>query len=246
MKKPNHITANDWKLLKQKYEDLDYVINKLEENYPVQYLIGHVDFYDVKILVNKNALIPRFETETLVEKTIEYIHQLKLKRASVLEIGTGSGCISIALKKEVQDLEITAIEISSRAIRLAKKNAKLNKTKINFIRRNMFKFNPINKYDVLISNPPYIQEDSDIDPQTKYEPKGAIYGGADGLKYYEQIFKIAKDSLNQKFLIALEIDEDGAKILKQLAKEFFPNSKIKTEKDLAGKNRYLFVFSKPK
>jgi len=244
MKKPDNITDNDWKLIKQKYDDLDYVINKINDNYPVQYLIGYVDFLDTRILVNKNALIPRFETETLVEKTQKYIKDLKLEDSSVLEIGTGSGCISISLKTEFPTLEITAIDISPKALRLAKKNAKLNKTHITFIRRNMFKFNPINKYNILISNPPYIKETDLIDPKTKYEPQNAIYGGADGLKYYEQIFKLAKKSLNERYLIALEIDEDAGKVLKHLAKEFFSNGVIKVEKDLTGKDRYIFILNK--
>ena len=244
MKKPANVSNNDWKLLKQKYDDLEYVAIRLNDNYPVQYLIGHVDFHDVNIMVNKNALIPRFETETLVEKTLGYIQDLKLENASVLEIGTGSGCISVALKSEVSSLEITAIDISGKALRLAKKNAKINKTPITFIKRNMFKYKPVNKYDILVSNPPYIKETDIIDPQTAHEPQIAIYGGADGLKYYEQIFKIAKATLNKNFLIALEIDEDAGKILKHLANEFFPQSKIKIEKDLVGKNRYLFVMNK--
>ena len=244
MKKPEQLTDNDWKLLKQSYDDLEFVVNRLKKNYPVQYLIGHVEFLNNKILVNKNVLIPRFETEELVEKTKKYIQDLKLEKSSVLEIGTGSGCISIALKSDLPNLEITAIDISSKALRIANKNAKINKTKITFIRRNMFKFKPINKYDVLISNPPYIKETDKIDIKTKYEPKDAIYGGPDGLKYYEQIFKIAKNSLNKKYLIALEIDEEAGKTLKHLAKEFFPNSLIKVEKDLAKKDRYLFVMNK--
>jgi len=244
MKKPDNITNNDWKLLKQRYEDLDYVIQKLNQNYPVQYLIGYVDFLDAKIMVNKNVLIPRFETETLVEKSIQYVKNMNLTEGSALEIGTGSGCISIALKNEFSTLEITAIDVSPKALKLAKRNAKLNKTQMTFIRKNMFKFNPINKYDVLISNPPYIKETDIIDPQTQYEPQDAIYGGVDGLKYYEQIFRIAKSSLNKTSLIALEIDEEAGKILKHLAKEFFPDATIKIEKDLAKKDRYLFVLNK--
>ena len=100
MEKPSSITNNDWKLLKAKYSNLKRIVKKLNKNYPVQYLIGNVDFYGYKINVNKNVLIPRFETETLVEKTIEYISKCKLHNGSLIELGTGSGCISIVLKKK--------------------------------------------------------------------------------------------------------------------------------------------------
>lgn len=97
--KPNYLTQNDWELLTKKYKNMHRVIKKLNKNYPVQYLIGNVNFYGYEIIVNKNVLIPRFETETLVEKTIDYIKQNNLIEGNVLEIGTGSACISIALKK---------------------------------------------------------------------------------------------------------------------------------------------------
>ena len=99
MKRPDFISLTDWRLLEQKYQNMDYPIRRIENGYPIQYLIGNVDFYGYKIMVNKNVLIPRFETETLVEKTLKYIDEYEFSKASVLEIGTGSGCISVALKK---------------------------------------------------------------------------------------------------------------------------------------------------
>ena len=111
MEKPESITTNDWKLLKAKYKNLNKVVKKLNKNYPVQYLIGNVNFYGYNINVNKHVLIPRFETETLVEKTIEYIKKLKLENSSLIDLGTGSGCISIVLKKELETLNITWLDI---------------------------------------------------------------------------------------------------------------------------------------
>ena len=102
MEKPSSITNNDWKLLKAKYKNLKKPVKKLNKDYPVQYLIGNVDFYGYKINVNKNVLIPRFETETLVEKLIEYISKYGLESSSLIDLGTGSGCISIVLKKELE------------------------------------------------------------------------------------------------------------------------------------------------
>lgn len=242
MEKPESITTNDWKLLKAKYKNLNKVVKKLNKNYPVQYLIGNVNFYGYNINVNKNVLIPRFETETLVEKTIEYIKKLKLENGSLIDLGTGSGCISIVLKKELETLNITGLDISNKALKLARKNAKNNKADINFIKENIFKFKPVNKYDILISNPPYITEDDEISPNIKYEPKKAIFTN-DGLKYYRHIMSTCSNYLNKKNLVAFEIGDKQGKDLKKLAKDFFPKAKIKLERDLSGRDRYLFIIN---
>ena len=242
MEKPESITTNDWKLLKAKYKNLNKVVKKINKNYPVQYLIGNVNFYGYNINVNKNVLIPRFETETLVEKTIEYIKKLKLENGSLIDLGTGSGCISIVLKKELESLNITGLDISNKALKLARKNAKNNKADINFIKENIFKFKPVNKYDILISNPPYITEDDEISPNIKYEPKKAIFTN-DGLKYYRHIMSTCSNYLNKKNLIAFEIGDKQGKDLKKLAKDFFPKAKIKLERDLSGRDRYLFIIN---
>ena len=243
MKKPSSITQNDWRLLQNKYRHLNPIISRIENNYPVQYLIGHVEFYGFKIFINENVLIPRFETETLVEKTLHYLNKLSLSEASVLEIGTGSGCISITLKSLLPSLEITALDISSAALRVAKRNARYHHCKINFVHQDMFRCRLINKYDVLISNPPYIPEGEQLDLKTSFEPPIALYAGKDGLKYYNQIFKIANEILNEKFLIALEIGEEQGRALKAKAKQHFPQAKVVLEQDLAGKDRYLFIFN---
>ena len=161
--KPNYLTQNDWELLTKKYKNMHRVIKKLNKNYPVQYLIGNVNFYGYEIIVNKNVSIPRFETETLVEKTIDYIKQNNLIEGNVLEIGTGSACISIALKKELNGLKITSIDKSPKALKVAKKNIKNNTVNINLLKQNIFKYQISDRFDVLISNPPYISEDEIID-----------------------------------------------------------------------------------
>ena len=243
MKKPDLITTNDWKLLKVKYKNLKRVVKKIYKHYPVQYLIGDVNFYGYKINVNKNVLIPRFETETLVEKTIGYINKLKLSKGSLIDLGTGSGCISIVLKKELEDLNVTGLDISRRALRVANKNAKQNRADITFIHHNIFKFKPENKYDILISNPPYVKETDEVSENIKYEPKQAIYAKDYGLEYYKHIIKTCKKYLNKKNLIAFEIGFDQGATLTKLAKKHFPKATISLEKDLAGKDRYLFIIN---
>ena len=243
MNKPSNITNNDWDLLTKKYKKLDQVKALLDLNYPVQYLIGDVDFYGNKILVNKNVLIPRFETETLVEKTINYIKKYLPEDVSVLELGTGSGCIPITLKKELPNLKITAIDKSRKALSVAKRNAYNNECDITFIKRDMKKFKPINKYSVLISNPPYIAFDEIIDPKCDYEPKIALYADNDGLEFYDYILNNYDKYMEDKFMMAFEIGYQQGSYLKKLAKSKYPEAKVTVEKDLAGKDRYLFIIN---
>lgn len=237
------ISKQDLQLLQKKYTNLDPIFKKIWEGYPIQYLIGNVDFYGYKIDVNPNVLIPRFETENLVYKTIEYIKDLDLRDASVLEIGTGSGCISISLKGELESLEITAIDINKKALMTARSNARKNKVDINFIYKDIFKYDLVNNYDVIISNPPYITPGDEVSENTKYEPYNAIYVDGDPLLYYREILKVSLNALNKKGLIAFEIDEDHGQELVKISKEYYPKAKISLEKDLAGKDRYLFIIN---
>lgn len=219
------------------------IIRKIKRNYPVQYLIGNVDFYGYEILVKKGVLIPRFETEGLVEKTIEYIKKYDLENASVLDIGTGSACIPIVLKKEIPGLNITSIDKSRKALKIANKNIKRNKVDINLIKHNIFKYKPINKYDVIISNPPYIATNEKIDEACKYEPKMSLYAKNNGLEFYEYIIKNSKKYLKEKNILAFEIGYTQGNYLKKYAKEHFPKAIIKVEKDLSEKDRYLFIIN---
>lgn len=242
MNRPDFITKNDWNLLVKKYKkNIKHAVKKIEKGYPVQYLIGYVDFYGYKINVNKNVLIPRFETETLLEKTIKYIEKFNMENASVLELGTGSGCISIVLKSEIPTLNITALDISRKALRLAKKNAKLNKTEITFIRKDLFKYNLMNTYDVIIGNLPYIKADDQVSKEVHHEPNNAVFTDKTGLSHFEKVFEITKD-LENNYLIALEIDESMGESLKKEAKRYYKGAKIKIEKDLTGRDRYLFIY----
>lgn len=245
MNKPNCITKNDWNLLTKKYKEkkLKKIVHKVNKNYPVQYLIGNVDFYGYEINVNKKVLIPRFETEGLVEKTIGYLKKYHMEDVSALDIGTGSGCISVALKKEMPNLSITALDKSSKALKVANMNFKKHKLNITTIHKNMLRYRPINKYGLIISNPPYIAHDEVIDPKTKHEPKMALYAKKKGLYYYEHIIKNARKIIEEKSILAFEIGEKQGAKLKELAKTYFPKAKISVEKDLADKDRYLFIIN---
>ena len=218
-------------------------IKRLNNGEPVQYIVGNVDFYGYKINVNKNVLIPRFETEELIFKTINLIKKNLNENIKVLDIGTGSGCISIALKKEIPGLDITAVDISEDALVVAKNNALENNCEINFIKSDLFN-NIDDKYDLIISNPPYISYDEQImDIVKKNEPHLALYAKNNGLYFYEEIIKNSSNYLNDKNIIAFEIGYLQANEIKKMAHKYYPNSNIIIEKDMQEKDRFVFIIN---
>lgn len=215
---------------------------KLLEGYPIQYLIGYVDFYGYKINVNENVLIPRYETEYLVEKTINYSKKMFDGKLDILDLGTGSGAISIALGKKL-DSNVTGVDISDNALEVAKNNAIQNEININFIKSDMLE-NVTGKYDIVISNPPYIDtEEKIMDSVKKYEPHLALYAEDNGLYFYKNILSNIKPYLKEKFIIAFEIGWWQGKLIETIAKEYFEDSKVLTLKDLTNRDRYIFVIN---
>lgn len=242
--KPENISNLDWNLLCQKYDNLEEVIAKIDEGYPIAYLIGDVSFYGYPFKVNEKVLIPRFETETLIEKTIKLIKSLNLENSNLIDLGTGSGVIAITLKKEIPSLNITAIDKSKESLKVAIENSKLNNVNVDFQNQDIFNYELPENISIVISNPPYIEEDSNYNQNVLYEPKEAIFvSNINPLIYYEQILKIAKEQITKKHLIAFEIDEDHKEDMHKLCKKYFPSDNIVIEKDLAGKNRYAFIYS---
>ena len=236
------ITYNDLELLKAKYpNNLDDILKKVEDNYPIQYLIGDVNFYGYTIKVDERVLIPRFETELLTKKTIDYIKKYNIK-PNIIDICTGSGCIAITLSKEL-NISLDAIDISSDAISLAKENAKLNNSNINFITCDIKEFNADKKYNVIISNPPYVKEDEEVDIKTKYEPQNALFASDNGLEFYKIILDKSKTMLEKKSIIAFEIGCTEAQDIKDYATKLYPDSMILIEKDLNNLDRYVFIIN---
>lgn len=216
-------------------------IRMLEEGLPVQYIVGNVNFYGNTIKVNPDVLIPRFETELLVSKTIDYIKEYFDRDVKILDIGTGSGAIAIALKKSL-DAEVDAVDISVKALETARINATLNSVQINFFESDMLD-GVIDKYDVIISNPPYIRFDEEIEDIVRNnEPAIALFAGENGLEFYEKILKDAALRINKKAIIAFEIGKDQGEDITRIAKKYFKEAKVKVEKDLPGLDRYLFIF----
>ncbi len=213
----------------------------LKKGIPVQYIVGNVSFYGYDIQVNKNVLIPRFETEELVENTLKYLNKLNFGHVEALEIGTGSGCISIALKREYKDINISATDISKKAIKVAKYNAKRNNADIKFINTNIYD-NVKGKYNLIISNPPYIAKDEDImDIVYNNEPHLALFADNNGLYFYEEILKNIKNILSDKYLIAFEIGCTQAEKIKNMALKYLNNPNIVIKKDMSKRDRMIFI-----
>ena len=207
-----------------------------------QYIVGNVDFYGNTIFVDERVLIPRFETELLVDKTIKYINKYFNKRVKILDIGTGSGCIAITLKKSLNS-EVYACDISSDALDVAVKNAKYNNVDINFVCSDIFS-NIDGEFDVIISNPPYIREDEIIEDIVRNnEPNIALYAKDNGLFYYNEILKNAYNYLNDRFIIAFEIGELQGNEIKKLVYKYFKDVNVFVEKDYSNRDRFVFIIS---
>lgn len=231
----------DIEYLKKYYKgDINVAINKLNEGLPVQYIVGEVDFYGHLFKVNENVLIPRFETEQLVELTIDHIKKLFDKVVDIVDLGTGSGCIAITLKKEI-NCNIDAVDISNKALEIARINAKNNGTDVHFYLGDMLK--PLNKrYDVIISNPPYISYDEKImDIVKNNEPALALYADNNGLYFYEEILKNCKSYLNERFIMAFEIGYKQAEDIKKLALKYLDNVRVIIKKDFNKLDRFIFI-----
>ena len=244
IKKERYISNTDYELLKKLYpNNMDEIIKKINNDYPIQYLIGDVDFYGYTIKVDERALIPRFETEGLVDNLIKLIKtQTNYPALKILEIGTGSGCIATTLSKEL-DTTVDALDISKDAIDLASSNAVLNNANVNFALGDIKNCTISKKYNILVSNPPYVKYDEPVDPATKYEPQNALFALNNGLEFYEIILKRSKEFLASKNIIAFEIGCTEGQDIANIAKSYYPNAYIQVKKDLAGKDRYIFIIN---
>lgn len=211
------------------------IISDLKQDIPIQYILGEAHFYDLKFKVNSSTLIPRGETEELVQYIL--LHDF----ISVLEIGTGSGCIAVSIAKNCNS-KITAIDNSLEALEIAKYNAIHNSVKINFVLSDVFNFSDTKKYDLIVSNPPYVLESEKkiMDKNVlDYEPHNALFVSDDApLVYYKEIAKIATNNLNKNGLLFFEINEKYSKqIIELLSNLNFVDIELK--KDINGRDRII-------
>ena len=218
-----HLGCSCLEIYSKKIDEINHILNDFErilKNEPIQYIIGNVNFYGHTFICDNRALIPRPETEILVESVIQSKIWSK-EKISILEIGTGTGCISISLAKLREKISIDSIDISLKALDLAKQNYLINKVKepINFIHTDFENFKTTTIYDIIISNPPYIslKDWNDLNPSVKkYEPKSALIGGIDGTEFINLIITKSKLFLEPEGEIFLEIGFDQSTTVKDL------------------------------
>lgn len=224
----------------QKFET---TVKKLKKHEPIQYIVGDTEFYGLPFKVNKNTLIPRPETEELVEWIIEDSVSEKRTDYNILDIGTGSGCIAITLAKELPNATVSALDYSYEALQVAEENAKLNNVSVRFFQKDILKTGTLSQqYDVIVSNPPYVRELEKLkmkDNVLKFEPASALFvSNADPLLFYRTIARLSLRYLKPHGKLYFEINEYlSNELVESLKKEGYPNIELK--KDFKGKDRML-------
>ena len=219
-------------------EKFNYFLKLRKQNRPIAYILGFKDFWKYKFQVDKNVLIPRPETEIIIEQALKNLP--KLSKKNILDIGTGSGCIIISIIKERENCKATAIDKSLKALKVAKLNAEMHhvQKKIKFLNIDVDKYFA-NKYDLIVSNPPYIKDSEilSLDKDVKLnEPKLALSGGKSGLNKVFKVIKKSQKLLKTNGKLILEIgDKQSKEVKKYLIKNNF--NQIKIFKDLSGKKR---------
>ena len=219
---------------------VEEIYKKLAAHIPAQYIIGHAEFFGMQLKVDERVLIPRPETEELVELILAENPEENLK---VLDIGTGSGAIALALAKNRPDWSVTAADISQDALELATENAKRQDLDLTFIRTDCFS-EISSKYDIIVSNPPYISRADEVEVGLNVlhsEPHLALFADEDGLAIYRKIAEESKDYLNDGGKIYLEIGYKQGQSVPALFKENFPEKRVRTLKDQFGQDRMVVI-----
>jgi len=244
LKKPREyiIAHPEHELTKLQIANCKLQIAKRLKGLPIAYITGHKEFYGLDFFVNKNVLIPRPETEFMVDEALRLATHSS-QPITLIDVGTGSGCIVITLAKNLSNSKFIGIDISSQALLVARKNAKFHSVnkKIKFLRGSLLSPLKIqNSKLIILANLPYLTPSQIKDsPTIKYEPKSALSAGSDGLKYYRQLFKRIKDLRDAHVLC--EIDPGQTKKIKQLVKCELPEAAFQIKKDLSGLNRLVVI-----
>ena len=228
---------------------IETLINRRLNFEPIAYITNKKEFYGIDFYVNNSVLIPRVETEEIIDLIKEYINKEidKNKKFSICDIGAGCGNISITLKKLFENADITAIEISEKAIQIIKKNCEnilQNKNSINIINADALSFIVKNKFDIIVSNPPYValKDKDNLQRDLYFEPENALYSGYDGMDFYRNFFNIIDRYLKYSGAFFFEIGFNQGKELINICESFnIKNAEIK--KDLSGKDRFLICYN---
>lgn len=224
-------------------QEVDYfkAIKKVANGQPIQHITHMQEFMKMNFYVNNNVLIPRPDTETLVEEVIKIAKKIRAKK--ILDLCTGSGAIAVSLAKYIEESSITAVDISKEALRVAKLNAKNNEVEnqITFVESDLFEKIPKEKYDMIVSNPPYIKRDiiKTLDREVQKEPKIALDGGYDGLDFYRKIIHKSEEYLKFKGYLCLEIGYDQKIDVIDLIEQEEKYLDTYCKKDLYGNDRVI-------
>jgi len=232
-------------LTSEQSEKLNELLDQLKTGKPIQYILGKTEFYGLPFNVNPSVLIPRPETEELVESVISSVGSGQWAVDSMLDIGTGSGCIAISLKKHLPNAKVSAIDVSAKALKTAKENAELNEVEIDFIEADIldYKFEIEHpKFEIIISNPPYVTLHDKTKMHinvTDFEPHTALFVPEnDPLVFYKAIADFAIQNLQPNGLLFFEINESyGEQIVELLNDKGFKN--IELRKDMSGRDRMI-------
>lgn len=216
-------------------------IKKLCQGIPIQHITHRQEFMKMTFYVDENVLIPRQDTEILVEEVIKIAKKINAKK--ILDLCTGSGAIAISLAKYIENSEITAVDISSKALNIAKINSKNNnvENQITFIKSDLYKNLPKEKYDIIVSNPPYIKEEiiKKLDKEVQKEPKLALDGGYDGLDFYRKIVSKADEYLKFHGYLCLEIGYDQKEEVEEIISKQEKYIGTYCKKDLCDNDRVI-------
>ena len=234
-------------------EKWNTILAELKQERPIQYILGETEFYGLRFFVNENTLIPRPETEELVELILDENSKKKIPNPKILDIGTGSGCIAISLVKNIAEAEVFALDVSDKALEIAKKNAEFNEVQVNFINKSILEIDdlkfpttnnqqPPTFFDIIVSNPPYVRnlEKKEIKKNVlEYEPHLALFvEDNDALLFYRKIAQLAQKSLSEKGKLYFEINQYLGKEMVDLLQNLgFQN--IELIKDVYGNDRMI-------
>lgn len=237
--KSDYFANQDMKISKVHAEQIEEAVEKRIKHIPLQHIIGQTEFMGLTFKVNENVLVPRFDTEILVDEVVKYVGDDFLK---VLDMCTGSGCIAITISDMCDNATVVASDISKEALEVAKENNTLNQTEVTFIESDLFE-NVEGKFDVIVSNPPYIRtkDIESLEDEVKiHDPHLALDGGESGLEFYQAITKQAKDYLNTNGMIFFEIGFDQAEEVSNILEENGYQD-IVVKKDLAMNDRVIYA-----
>lgn len=266
IKKDQIILNYDNEIKNDKILEFNSLLDKIKNGVPIQYIINKQEFMGLNFYVNDKVLIPQPDTETLVEEVIKYcniirknnyetsvenykennkknLRKTNTKNMKILDLCTGSGIIGISLCKYLENVEIYASDISTEALDIARKNAEDNNVLVKFIHSDMFNNIKEKKFDIIVSNPPYIESSviKNLCNEVQNEPKLALDGGEDGLKFYKIIAEHAQKFLNENGIIFLEIGYDQKEKVEKIFSDYNYYSNIKCIKDLSGNDRVIII-----